>query len=168
MTLRKAETLYRTFHQFEPVDVGEFRRGFRIPREAAYVGTAKVMYYSSDKLNPETLADEGFVRYYHDHKAGVRAYLTRAILGGDYRDFEIRNIPKWIYNVDALVRLGDCDGFDYEDFDGELCELRSSGQQPEWYCVPSGKALLVVQDKREVLAVFWGGSLHVEDRGVVG
>jgi hypothetical protein len=159
---RKAEKLYELFHQFEPVDVGDFPSGFRIPKVASYVGTATVMYYTSDKLNPETLEDEGDVRYYHDHKEGVRTYLIGS------REGEARNIPKWIWGADALVRLGDCDGLDYEDFDGETREMRSTGRKPEWYCVPSGKALLVIQDRRRVLAVVWGGELRVEDRGVVG
>lgn len=167
-SLRKAERLFETFHAFEPIDVGEFHPRFRVPRSAALVGDAKVMYYRSDKLNPETHADEGWIHYYHDHKDGVRTYLTKEVLGKDYLAADIRRVPRWIYQTSALVRIGDCEGLDYEDHDGELREIRRTGRAPEWYCVPSGKALLIVQDKKTVLGIVWGGKLRVEDRGVVG
>lgn len=159
--LRKAEKLYETFHQFEPVDVGNFRKGFLIPSEAFYVGHAKAMYYTSDKLNPLTGEDEGEISYFHDHKPGVRIYLPDG-------DRNCRSIPKWIYDTDVLVRLGTCDGFDYQDFNGETVEAEAVGRKPEWYTIPSGKALLAIQDKRKVLAIAWGGKLNVEWRGVVG
>jgi hypothetical protein len=160
---KRAERLFEAFHQYEPIKVGEFGRGFRIPREAIYVGEAKTMFYTSDKLNPETSEDEGWIHYFHEHEGGVRMYVT-----DESRDGEVRSIPKWIWGVDALVRLGECDGFEYEDFDGVLVEAKSTGRKPEWYTIPSGKALLVIQDKRSVLAIVWGGDLDVEDRGVVG
>lgn len=162
-SLRKAELLFEMFHQFEPIKVGEFAPGFRIPRQALYVGEATVMYYSSNKLNPSTGEDEGWIRYVHEHEGGVRMYVLDEDCGGEWR-----NIPRWIWETSALVRLGDCDGFEYADFDGQVQEAESTGRKPEWYCTPSGKALLVVQDKRSVLAVIWGGSLRVEWRGVVG
>jgi hypothetical protein len=164
--LRKAEKLYDIFHQFEPDKVGEFRRGFQIPREAFYVGEAKTMYYASDKLNPTTGEDEGWIQYYHPHEGGVRMYLADDPGHGIHGQW--RKIPKWIWGVDALTRLGDCEGFDYEDFDGQLRKLEGVDPLPEWYAIPSGKALLVVQSKSKVLAVLWGGSLNVEWRGVVG
>lgn len=163
---RKAERLFETFHQFEPVKVGSFRRGFKIPRDAQYVGEAKTMYYTSDKLNPESGEDEGWIRYFHEHEGRVRMYVCDRRL--KRFDAELRQIPKWIYNTKALVRIGDCDGFDYIGFDGKLKTADAVGAKPEWYAVPSGKALLVIQDKQRVLAIVWGGSLRVEWRGVVG
>jgi hypothetical protein len=161
--LRKAERLFETFHQFEPTEIGEFARGFSIPREALYVGEAKTMFYSSDKLNPTTGEDEGWINYFHEHEGGVRMYVL-----DEEHDGEWRKVPAWIRDAKALVRLGDCDGFEYEDFEGSSVRAESTGRKPEWYTTPSGKALLVVQDKRKVLALAWGGSLHVEWRGVVG
>jgi hypothetical protein len=162
MSRRKAEKLFEEFHQFEPVDVGNFHRSFRIPHQANYVGEAKKMFYASDKLNPETSEDEGWIHYFHDHMGGVRLYLIGDVGG------EIRPVPKWIYNTRALTRLGDCEGFEYIDFDDELVKAEGTNPLPEWYAVPSGKALLVVQGKRTVLAILWGGKLDVEERGVVG
>lgn len=161
--LRKAERLFQTFHQYNPTKVGDFRSGFSIPRKAKYVGEAKTMFYSSDKLNPETGEDEGWIHYYHDHGSGVRMYVT-----DDSQSGEVRNIPKWIYGAKALVRLGDCEGFEYTGFDGKTHEAKSVGRNPEWYSIPSGKALLAIQDKREILAIAWGGDLAVGWRGVMG
>ena len=162
MSRRKAEKLFEEFHQFEPVDVGSFHQSFRIPHRANYVGEAKKMFYTSDKLNPETSEDEGWIPYYHEHVGSVRMYLVGDVGG------ESRSIPKRIWGAQALTRLGDCDGFEYTDFDGELVKAEGTNPLPEWYAVPSGKALLVVQSKRSVLAILWGGKLDVEERGVVG
>ena len=165
MTLRRAEKLFTEFHQYDPIDVGSFHRSFRIPRHANYVGEAKVMYYKSDKFNPTTSEDEGWIHYFHEHEGDVRMYVpgSHDEIGG-----EPRNIPKWIYGVSALTRIGDCEGFEYEDFAGELVEARGTKPLPEWYAIPSGKALLIIQNKRIVLAILWGGKLDVESRGVVG
>lgn len=160
---KQAKHLFEVFHQYEPIKVGEFGRGFCIPREVLYVGDATKMFYTSDKLNPETSEDEGWISYYHDHKKGVRMYVTDETRKGEWR-----RVPKWIWGADALVRLGDCDGFTYVDFDGNIKEAEATGVKPEWYCTSSGKALLVIQSKRKVLAIVWGGKLDVEDRGVVG
>ena len=163
MSTAKAERLYETFHSHGPSDIGEFSRGFKIPREGLDVGDAKVMYYTSDKLNPSTGEDEGHVTYYHDHKPDVKMVVFDESRGGD-----LVKIPQWICNTPALCLLGECDGFDYTDHEGELRSAKAKGRKPEWYCVPSGKALLVIQDKKKVLAVLWGGKLAVEWRGVVG
>jgi hypothetical protein len=153
---------YVEFHQLEPRKVGRFPATFEIPAEVKLGGTAKQVLYRSDKLNPTTGADEGVIDYFHDHKDGVRIYRTDAHFGG-----QARRVPNWIRNVKALVRLGDCLGFTYADEDGY--EVRAKGKKPypELYCIPSGKALLVVQGKRRVLAIIWGGRLGVEARGIV-
>lgn len=162
--LTRARELYTEFHQFDPVDEGEFRPGFKIPPEAFYVGEAQTMFYTSDKLNPETGKDEGFVRYFHPHEGGVQLCVTDDHgLEGEWRD-----IPEWIREATTLVLLGQCDGYEFKDFDGKVREARATGRKPEWFCISSGKALLVVQDKQRVLAVVWGGELNVEWRGVVG
>ena len=165
--LRKAEQLYGDFHQFEPDDVGNFAPWFSIPADVMRVGTAGTMYYTSDKLNPETLEDEGCVRYYHEHGPGVMACLALGAEGlpGDGR---VKRVPLWIRDSEVLVKLGTCDGFDYTAFDGELEEVRATSPKPEWFCTPCSKALLIIQGRAQVLAIFWGGGLHVEDRGVVG
>jgi hypothetical protein len=163
MTLTRAQKLYKTFHQFKPRRIGEFAQGFHIPDEVVRVGTAKVMYYTSDKLNPETGEDEGLIKYFHDHKKSVDLYLPDEIFPGEWC-----KVPHWIRNAQALTKLGTCDGYDFIDLDGKQHRAEATGRKPEWYTLPSGKALFVIQDKRKVLAMAWGGELRVEWRGVVG
>lgn len=162
--LTKARKLYVEFHQFDPVDEGEFCPGFEIPTEAFYVGEARTMFYTSNKLNPETGKDEGSIRYFHPHEGDVQLCIT------DENDIEGEwmEIPEWIHEVTTLVLLGQCDGYKFKDLDGRIREAEATGRKPEWYCIPSGRALLVIQDKRRVLAIVWGGELNVEWRGVVG
>ena len=161
--LSSAEKLYETFHQFEPEKIGAMPH-LRIPSRATHVGEAKVMYYCSDKLNPETGEDEGWIHYFHDHEGDVKfCVVDDADADGD----EI-SVPTRVQNAQALVRIGDCEGFEYEDFDGKIVEAEGTGRLPEWYATPDGKALLVIQDKRRVLAILWGGGLDVKAEGVVG
>lgn len=159
----EAKELYTTFHQFEPEKIGEFKKGFEIPSQIFHVGEAKVMYYHSDKLNPETGEDEGWIHYFHDHEGGVQIHLTDSQCGGDLVD-----VPDWIVESEALVRLGDCEGFAFLDLDGRKIKAEGTKPLPEWYATPNGNALLVIQSKRTVIAILWGGTLDVEWRGVVG
>ena len=66
-----------------------------------------------------------------------------------------------------LVRLGLCLGFGFEDDDGEH-EAQATSPLPELYCSTTGRTLLVVQSKRELVALIHGGALGVEARGIVG
>jgi hypothetical protein len=160
--LSRAENLYETFHQFEHTKVGSMP-SLRIPSRVNHVGEAKVMYYASDKLNPETSEDEGWIHYFHEHEGDVKFCVT------DDADGDIVDVPNFIRDPDiALVRIGDCEGFQYEDFDGNVVEAEGTGRLPEWYATSNGKALLVVQDKRRVIAILWGGDLDVKAEGVVG
>ena len=153
---------YVEFHQFEPRKIGRFHSGFKIPDEALLAGPAVHVLYRSDKLNPTTGADEGVIDYIHDHKRGVYVYRTdRGFVGRAYR------VPRWIRDAPSLVRLGDCLGFAYQDGDGKQVEGKAKRPLPELYTIPNGKALLVVQSKRTVLALIWGGRLGVEARGIV-
>jgi len=163
MSVRKAEKLYRVFHQFPPREVGEFPPSFYIPDEVYDVGDASVMYYASDKLNPTTGKDEGWVHYYHEHKEGVVLGLTE-----DRGNSDIIRVPAFIRSTKALCLIGECEGFDYVDHSGEEKWARVKGTAPEWYCTPCGRAMLAVQNLADVIAIAWGGGLHVESRGVVG
>jgi hypothetical protein len=50
--------------------------------------------------------------------------------------------------------------------DGREAEGRAP--LPDLCCTPDGKCLLVVQGKRKVLAMMWGGALGVFARGIDG
>jgi hypothetical protein len=153
---------YIEFHQLEPRKVGKFPRSFDIPEWARLAGPAVNVLYRSDKLNPTTGADEGVIDYIHDHKAGVNVY--RADPDADGPD---RRVPRYIRGVEGLWRLGDCLGFAYEAADGSKVEAKGKRPLPVLFAIPSGKALLVIQDQSKVLALIWGGRLTVEARGIV-
>lgn len=164
--LEKAVRLYRTFHQLEPRRVGHFARRFSIPREAYFVGEAKQVLYRSDKLNPTTREDEGVIDYFHDHEGGVGMYRCDREAA---HEGELVPVPSRIWDQDVLTVLGlRCLGFSYQNFDGEIIDANAGGRHPELYATPTGKALLVVQDKRRVQAIMWGGSLKVGWRGIEG
>jgi hypothetical protein len=117
--------------------------------------------YRSDKLDPETgRQPRKPIDYIHEHDGGVHVYRT------DGRaDTEV---PRFISGAKELVLLGQCLGFAYEDVDGgEEVEAQVRTPYPDLYTIPSGRALLVIQGRRSVLAIIWGGRLGVEARGIV-
>lgn len=155
---------YREFHRKDPKVVGEFARGFAIPTHVLEIGDAKNVLYRSDKIDPETLAQpERPINYIHDHDPGVCVYEPC-----DDDDPDATEVPYWILESEALVLLGTCLGFAFQPDGGELVEARVRAPRPQLYTTPDGRALLVIQSKRKVLAMMWGGSLGVEDRGIVG
>ena len=158
-----AERKYVEFHSQQPVKIGEFHKTFKIPQSARIAGDAVNVLYSSDKLNPETGKDEGWIDYIHDHKEGVAVYRTDAHFSG-----RTRKVPKWIWGVDELTWLGHCLGFAYNDESGKEVQAQADAPLPELFTIPSGRALIVVQSKSHVLAMIWGGKLGVERRGIVG
>lgn len=160
--MSRAISKYVEFHTHEPKRVGDFHRDLVIPDCAVLVGDAKNVLYRSDKLNPTTGEDEGWIDYIHEHGAGVRVYRCDREADG-----ALRTVPQWICGAKELVWLGDCLGYDYKDDAGKIVKAKGTAPLPELYCTPSGKALLVIQGKRRVLALIWGGRLGVIDRGIV-
>jgi len=160
--LQRAERLYKTFHQFEPSDIGEFHPSFLIPRVGVQVGYAQQMLYRSDKLNPETGADEGCIDYIHDHGPNVRALrFGRGARG------QSTLVPPWLRASKEFVLLGACLGFCYADADEGVVYAEAVEPYPDWYTSRCGRALLVVTERRCLEALFFGGRLRVGARGVV-
>jgi hypothetical protein len=159
----EAVELYEDFHRYPPRKIGAFGGGFKIPSRVFKQGKAVNVLYRSKKVDPETLRNPSKpVDYIHEHDSrGVTTYLTKG--GGESID-----TPDWICNADALVRLGLCLGFAFEDPDGGLVNAEGRAPLPELYATTNGKALLVIQGKRSVIAIVWGGKLDVEPRGIVG
>lgn len=155
----KAIRMFRRFHTRDWRGEGDFHPSLEIPDTVACLGDAKNILYRSDKLNPTDSRDEGWIDYIHEHDGGVHTYAP-ARGGGD------TNVPAWLMNVTELTWLGKCLGFAYR-VDGKTCEAKGTEPLPELYTIPSGKALLVIQSKRTLLALIWGGRLGVERRGIV-
>ena len=160
--MSRAVAKYREFHQLSPRRIGEFRDDFIIPRTAVLAGPAHHVMYRSDKLNPSTGEDEGVLDYIHDHDSGVHVYRTDADCVG-----EVCAVPPWLQRAQSLVLLGQCLGFEYLSPDGIVTAVVEP-PLPELYTITSGRALLVIQNKRSIKAIMWGGKLGVEARGIVG
>lgn len=141
------------FHQLEPTKAGQFS-GLRIPNRIAKAGSASWVAYASNKWSGKR------TNYIHDHEAGVKT--CRPDIKGDLLD-----IPSSLRNTKTLVKLGDCLGFGYNDGEGDV-EAKVSKPYPELYCTPDGSVLLVIQNKRKLIAIIWGGLLDVKARGIVG
>lgn len=154
--------IYEGFHRFAPRKVGEFHPSFKLPSKANKQGPAVDVLYRSNKVDPETLTKpRRSIDYIHEHDSrGVHTYLPRG--PGD-----VVEVPTWIRNANSLAKLGDCLGFKFKRA-GQVVEAVGKTPLPELYCTSNGKCLVIVQDKRDVLALVWGGKLDVEPRGIVG
>jgi hypothetical protein len=154
---------YKEFHRFDPRQIGEFPASFRIPDRVYRAGPMKFVCYRSGKVDPETLKKPTKpVNYIHDHDAGVTCYLPKDAWGPEI------DVPHQFVDVPALTRLGHCLGFCYEDADGEEQECEGLDPLPDLYTTPDGKCLLVIQSRKAVLAMMWGGALGVYARGIDG
>jgi len=162
---KQAVAKYREFHRYDPQQIGEFPASFCIPERVYQAGAMKFVCYRSGKVDPETLKKPSKpVNYIHDHDAGVTCYLPGP---GDAEGPEV-DVPREFVDAPALTRLGHCLGFCYEDLDGEEQEGEGRDPLPDLYTTPDGKCLLVIQSRRTVLAMMWGGALGVYARGIDG
>jgi hypothetical protein len=158
----EAIRLYEDFHRFEPKEVGEFHESLCMPDRVFLQGKAINVMYRSDKIDPATLKKPRKpVNYIHEHEKDVNTYLTE----GDGRMIDV---PAWLRDCDALVLMGGCLGFTFVDPNGDEIEAECSNPLPELYATPNGKALVVIERKRDIVAITWGGKLGVEPRGIVG
>jgi hypothetical protein len=155
---------YVEFHRLDPRRIGAFPDTFAIPARVYRAGRSKWVTYESAKVDPATLRrPRKPVSYIHEHDAGVATYLTTP----SDADAEGVDVPARFREVTALARLGFCLGFCFED-DGHKQEAQATRPFPDLYTVPDGKCLLVIQSRRTVLAMMWGGGLGVFARGIDG
>ncbi len=156
---------YVEFHRLDPKKIGEFPASFVIPPRMYRAGNAKWLTYESGKVDPESLRKPRRpVSYIHEHGPGVVTYLTTP----SDADPEGTAVPGRFRDAPALARLGFCLGFCFEDPVGEKHEACATKPFPELYTVADGRCLLVIQGKRDVLAMMWGGGLGVYARGIDG
>jgi len=157
----QAVAKYKEFHRYDPRQIGEFPASFHIPDRVFRAGPAKFVTYRSGKVDPETLKKPRHpVNYIHEHDSGVTCYLT----SGDGVEVDV---PRKFIDVEALTRLGYCLGFCFEE-EGEECEAEGRDPLPDLYVTPDGLCLLVIQSRKTVLAMMWGGALGVFARGIDG
>jgi hypothetical protein len=156
---------YEEFHRHKPEKVGSFASSFRIPTRIVYGGKSKWVTYRSRKIDPETMRrPKRPVDYIHEHDAGVVTYLVPERGSSE----TLVPVPERIRNADVLVNLGVCLGFCFESGTGGKQEVEATAPMPDLYCTADGKCLLVIQSKRKVLAMMWGGALGVFARGIDG
>lgn len=150
---------YREFNSFDPKKL-VYRPDFEMPRRARCLGDATFMNYRSMKVIPDNgVKPRSWTYYTHDHDPGTYVYAVDGKLDTE--------VPSFIVKADALALLGQCVKFGWKCDDGEG-EGDATAPFPELYATPCGRALLVIQGKRKVLSLTWGGNLGVEDRGIVG
>lgn len=157
LDLSRGVKKYLEFHDLDVKDIGSFSAKLSIPPEGRLLGIGKWVTYRSDKWERPKKHD-----YIHDFGIGVRCITFRGSTGSSVR------VPVSYQRVETLVLLGTCLGFAFLNKDEEEIEAKTRGRKPELYCTPSGRALFVVQDKKQILAGMWGGKLGVESRGIVG
>lgn len=146
---------YNEFHRYDPREVVEI--DLVIPRRVRELGAAKHVLYRSAKVDPDTLKKpKRPVDYIHEHDPGVTAYACDGRADCD--------VPDEFTEVGAVVVLGKCLGFALEDG----TEAEGTDPLPDLCCTPDGRCLLVVQGKKRVLAMMWGGDLGVFARGIDG
>lgn len=161
---QQAVSKYREFHRLDPRQVGEFPSSFVIPGKVYRAGNALWVTYRSGKVDPETLQrPRRPVSYIHEHDAGVITHLVRP-----YEDSDVVEVPQEFRDVEALTRLGHCLGFSFLDASGKKVETEGCDPLPDLYTTPDGRCLIVIQSRRQVLAMMWGGGLGVFARGIDG
>ncbi len=163
VTGEEAVAKYEEFHRYAPKEIST--GNLEIPTHITKAGKAVFVTYESLKVDPETLKKpRAPIPYIHELEAGTVLYLNEDE-DGDGADTEV---PEEFASVTALTRLGVCLGFAFEDDDGERVEAEGTDPMPELYCTPCGRCLMVVQSRKSVIAMIWGGGLGVEDVGIVG
>ena len=161
---------FEKFHQLEPNEVVADDEQ-AMPTKAHCLGKAIHVMYRSGKVDPETgKKPRRPQNYIHEHDAGVMLYepCLHAL-----RKCSAEKVPSDVRSEKdgdtTLVLLGECLGLAYKATeDGEDYEIEFDDPKVELYCIPSGKALVIVEGKREILYLVWGGGLGVEPRGIIG
>lgn len=161
---KKAQSMFRRFHTRDWRGEGEFHPDLVIPDTVVCMGRAVHVCYRSDKLNPTDGRDEGELDYIHHHDPGVHVYRPERARGPGG---EVVAVPAWLRNVDQLTWLGKCLEYRFKPDGAGEATAKGTDPLPELYTIPSGKALLVIQSKRTLVALIWGGRLGVERRGIV-
>jgi len=155
--LRPAVEVFEKFNDFDLGDIREFSASLKIPKTVEVVGKATEVFYRSKKWN------DGSHGYYHKIESypRVRIGVTQRGTG------RVTNLPQRILKTETLTQIGERSlGYAYEDVDGE--EYVVNPPRSAWYWSVRGKALLLIQDKRKLLAVVWGGDLDVRPEGIIG
>ena len=148
--------MFMKFNSFDPKNL-TYEPNFKWPERVRQLGEATWITYRSKKVIPDNgVKPRGWQHYIHDHDGGVSSYACDGKPDTD--------VPLFITDCTALALLGDCTGIGF----GKTGEGKTTAPYPELYSTPCGRALILVQSKRKVVGMIWGGGLDVQDRGIVG
>lgn len=157
----RAVDKYREFNSFDPKEL-VYVDGSPIPKRLRKLGVSEQITYDSMKVIPDNgVRPRKKQGYFHDHET-PKPNTYEPDPNGDVET------PDFIAECDALALIGDFINFKFTDADGNLVTGKASRPAPQIYCTPNGRALLVIQSKKTVLAIIYGGDLTVESRGIVG
>lgn len=155
---------YAEFHAYDPKKL-EYVPNATIPTHVYRAGVAKWVTYRSKKTDPSTgKRPSKPVDYIHEHDPGVELYLTKKTAYARERVA----VPEEFQKATALAYLGINLGFAFTTVDGDDFEAISEAPAPELWATPDGRCLLVIQDRKHVIAMEWGGALGVFARGIDG
>ncbi len=144
--------MFVTFNSFDPKQL-TYEPQFQWPERVRCLGEATWITYRSKKVIPDNgVKPRGWQHY----NSGVSSYACDGKPDTD--------VPLFITDCTALALLGDCTGIGF----GKTGEGKTTAPYPELYATPCGRALILVQSKRKVVGMIWGGGLDVQDRGIVG
>jgi hypothetical protein len=154
---RAATRLFTGFHDYDPRDVGKLNASLIIPEAVFYAGPCTYVTYRSNKWNDGT----------HDYIHKIESYPRVSLGFVDEDTGRTRRVPSRISNNATLVQIQTrAIGFGYRKLDGEEQHAEVSGCQ--WFWHPVGKALLLIRNKRKLVAIAWGGKLDFKPQGLVG
>ena len=167
-SVRQAISLWQEFHQKEePSELIEIASPQGVfPKRWGYLGMAKTCYYRSDKWEEDGVTND----YFHDHKTVECWCPHRSVAGLEQGELDIA----W---PSSLTYLGESLGWDIATGESKVPNLfyEPSEKQKLILCAfPKGEALVVLDVTRSawrpnnVKALFFGPTLTVEDRGIVG
>jgi hypothetical protein len=82
-------------------------------------------------------------------------------------NYDTIKVPAKVRNATTVTQIGlRALGFAFEYDDDEYEAKVPAGT--EWFWSQTARALYLIQNKRKLIAVIWGGNLNVEPRGIVG
>jgi hypothetical protein len=147
---------FEGFNEYPSKGASKFAREIVIPERMPSPGPCRWVTYRSDKWNNGT----------HDYIHTITSYpRVKCAMAGE--NYETVKVPAKVRNATTLTQVGlRALGFAFEYDDDEYEASVPAGT--EWFWSQTARALYLIQNKRKLIAVIWGGKLNVEPRGIVG
>lgn len=152
----QATKTFEDFNEYPSKGATKFAREIVVPERMPSPGPCRWLTYRSNKWNDGT----------HDYIHTITSYprVKCAMAGEKYPTIKI---PIKIREANTLTQIGlRALGFAFEYDDHEYEAKVPAGT--EWFWSQTARALYLIQNKRKLVALIWGGTLNVEARGIVG